>query len=211
MLVLGRPHGLVHGVQPMLRVGQVGRQCGQHHRHLVAVRALLVPGANRDRNGRDERCGRQRIVKLQPSTQRPGTQGHDNIVDGQAFSVIAPAQALHLCQRQVGERPPAVRGQWCVERCGRSTQPCLGQQICAVPPCQTVCEWGADSVGNQRDRTHQDCGNPDGLQRLKCQGDCAPRKQPRGVRGLLTLEVLDRRQLATLRGHVQQSGQYVAS
>jgi len=83
--------------------------------------------------------------------------------------------------------------------------------VLVVPAEKAMGERGANSVGKPRDRTRQIRGNPDRVQRLTGQADCAAGQEERCVRRLLTLEHPGCRQLTTLRRHVQHSGEDVAS
>ncbi len=81
LLGLGDFRRGVHDVQPPAGVTDVGGQLGQHGRHLVAQRPLAGRIAHRDRDHRDERLRRQRVVIDQPAPQGARAHRHHHVVD----------------------------------------------------------------------------------------------------------------------------------
>ena len=107
-------HRLLHVGQPRERVVEENGQRRHHLRQLVAERAALILGADRDRDGglQLDALGAS-AARLQEVGERPGHDREHHVVDGGAERV---PDELELVEAGAHEPDPAVRAGRDVER-----------------------------------------------------------------------------------------------
>jgi hypothetical protein len=103
----------------------LGVQGRGHQQDTVSERTLLLLGANRHRDLRDQRLVGQLLMRGQPAADGAGADRDDDVVDREPVDVLDFPDVL---QGELGKREPAVGGDPSVERRARRHQFHLSDQ-----------------------------------------------------------------------------------